>query len=125
MLEDELGDELGDEPGERLAPPRDLQVQERPCRTCPFEGTGGAFFHQSGDMSGYLKNLVELNGQHYCHSVNNSKICRGGRNLQVRIAFVQRLIPQPTNEAFEALLASPTQEAFEEKVNRHRQQPAQ
>ncbi|MBW4514540.1 MAG: hypothetical protein KME11_04885 [Timaviella obliquedivisa GSE-PSE-MK23-08B] len=49
----------------------------------------------------YVKSIVNLQSQHLCHSVENKMICRGGRDLMLRVMFVQRLIEAPTDEAFD------------------------
>lgn len=76
------------------------QVQVKPCRSCPFEGEEPIALSPESRIR-YTENLVNLQGQHFCHSVNNEMICRGGRNLQLRALCAYRLIDKPTDEAFE------------------------
>jgi hypothetical protein len=65
--------------------PNDLRtypVQEKPCKTCPFSGEKPLPLSPS-DLVMYYQNLMG-NGQHICHSTNNTKICRGGRDIQLK-----------------------------------------
>jgi hypothetical protein len=45
-------------------------------------------------------NVVNLQSQHLCHSANNKKICRGGRNLMLRVMCIWGFITEPTDEAY-------------------------
>lgn len=81
--------------------PTDLRtypVQKKPCKTCPFAGETPLILPQS-DLVNYYENLLG-NGQHFCHSVNNSKICRGGRNFQLKWLCSVGMLDEPTDEAF-------------------------
>lgn len=77
---------------------RNISVQINPCKTCPFEGKeplqlSPERYHE------LIENLLG-NGQHFCHSVNNKMICRGGRNIQLRWLCAIKALPEPTDEAF-------------------------
>lgn len=50
----------------------------------------------------YVANIVNLESQHRCHWVDNKMLCRGGRNLLLRVLSVQGLIAEPTDAAFAA-----------------------
>lgn len=78
---------------------RDYPVQSEPCLTCPFEGRE-PFKPSRENLKRYMENLVEGHGQHICHSSNNTRICRGGRNIQLKVFCVKGLLPEPTDEAF-------------------------
>lgn len=76
---------------------RGFAVMDRPCSTCPFTtDTLGSEATQP-----YLENIVTLGSQHVCHSSNDTKICRGGRDLMLRVMATLELIEEPTDESFE------------------------
>jgi hypothetical protein len=84
---------------------RDLSqmlVQPTPCRTCPFEGTQPIMLSQERQAE-ITANVVNLRSQHLCHSANNKKICRGGRNLMLRVMCIQGFITEPTDEAYDTV----------------------
>lgn len=82
---------------------RHIAVQKRPCQTCPFAGETPVDLHPDRLLE-ITKNIVECKGQHFCHSVNNKMICKGGRDLQLRVLFAIGLIESPTDEAFNAAM---------------------
>lgn len=63
---------------------RYMPVQKKPCKTCPFAGEVPVKLHPERQME-LTQNLVQCAGQHLCHSANNQKICRGGREIQLRL----------------------------------------
>jgi len=77
----------------------ELKVQPQPCHTCPFEGKEPVQL----DPVRYNYFIKKLAGesQHLCHSVDNKMICRGGRNIQLRILYAMGLIDKPTDECFD------------------------
>lgn len=82
--------------------PNDLRtypVQATPCKTCPFEGKQPVKL--TPDRYHYFIENLAGNGQHLCHSKNNKAICRGGRNIQLRILCAMGLLDKATDEAFE------------------------
>ena len=95
--------------------PNDLRtypVQPKPCLTCPFAGKKPIQLSPNRYQY-YLNNLSGLR-QHLCHSANNKAICRGGRNIQLRLFCALGYIPEPTNEAFNQAVNDAM-----EKVNHH------
>ncbi len=78
---------------------RTYPVQDKPCKTCPFAGTNPLTLPLN-DLVDYYQNLLG-NGQHFCHSANNTKICRGGRNIQLRWLCSMGMLEEPTDEAFD------------------------
>jgi len=90
--------------------PNDLRtypVQEKPCKTCPFEGENPVQLHPSR-----YKELIENltgQGQHLCHSIDNKAICRGGRNIQLRFLCAIGILTEATDKAFD--------QAMEEALN--------
>ena len=81
--------------------PNDLRtypVQDKPCKTCPFSGEKPLPLSPS-DLVMYYQNLMG-NGQHICHSTNNTQICRGGRNIQLKWLCAIGMLDEPTDEAF-------------------------
>jgi hypothetical protein len=89
-----------------------MPVQTYPCMTCPFEGKNPTAF-TAKSYSRYVANIVNLKEQHLCHSTHNKTLCRGGRNLLLKVLCVNELIPEPTDAAFESALA----EALNKKEN--------
>ena len=77
---------------------RNYPVQEKPCYTCPFEGKKPLQLAPES-YARYIQNLIG-EGQHICHSSGSTRICRGGRNLQLRIFCAKGLLSEPTDEAF-------------------------
>ena len=92
--------------------PNDLRtypVQEKPCKTCPFEGENPVPIVPER-YADFINNLAG-EGQHLCHSANNKAICRGGRRIQLRIHKAIGMLAEPTDEAFnQAINESLTQE---------------
>lgn len=87
---------------------RKVPVQPSPCRTCPFAGTKPIQLHPQSHFN-YIRNLVEGRSQHLCHSANDEKVCRGGRDIQLRLFYSKGDIESPTDEAFTKAI---TQELF-------------
>jgi hypothetical protein len=85
---------------------RQVPVQDKPCKSCPFAletpiqlSRDARRAQRSYRMAELTQNLMG-NGSHLCHSVKNSKICRGAREIQLRYLFLKGLLPEPTDEAF-------------------------
>lgn len=78
---------------------RDYPVQKKPCKTCPFEGEK-PFKPSPGNYAKYVENLMGQ-GQHICHSSSETRICRGGRNLQIKWLCATGMLDEPTDEAFD------------------------
>ncbi len=81
-----------------------MPVQVRPCTTCPFEGDKPIPLTPKRYVE-YLSKVVNLENQHLCHSAHNQMLCRGGRNILLRVLCAQGFIVEPTDEAFEAASA--------------------
>ena len=75
-------------------------VQKDPCRTCPFAGSDPIALEPES-LSGYYQNIVGLQGSHICHSVKQQTICRGGRDITLKVLTVMGLLAEPTDEEFE------------------------
>lgn len=69
-----------------------------PCATCPF--VTNSLGPQA--TAPYLESLVTYQAQHTCHTVDDTMICRGGRDIMLRAMAAQGLIDEPTDAAFEA-----------------------
>ena len=85
--------------------PNDLRtypVQQKPCLTCPFEGKKPV--QLSSERYQYFIDNLAGKGQHFCHSADNKAICRGGRNIQLRILCALKLLDEPTDECFDEAL---------------------
>lgn len=78
----------------------DMPVQKSPCRTCPFEGSEPVDLTPEA-YKDYIEAIVKLRSQHLCHSAQNQAICRGGRNLTLRVMCTKGLIEEPTDQAFD------------------------
>lgn len=78
---------------------RTYSVQDKPCKTCPFAGEKPLVL-PTLDFTEYYENLMG-NGQHICHSSNNTKICRGGRDIQLKWLCSIGMLDIPTDEAFD------------------------
>jgi len=75
-------------------------IQREPCRTCPFAGSDPIALEPES-LQGFYKNIVELHGSHICHSARNKTICRGGRDLTLKVLTVKGLLTEPTDKEFE------------------------
>jgi len=87
-----------DKLGFRIMNLRHTPVQISPCRSCPFAGKKPVQL-SSERYAEFIENLCG-NGQHFCHSASDRKICRGGRNIQLRWLFASNMISEPTDDAF-------------------------
>jgi len=77
-----------------------MPVQPQPCKTCPFEGSGRSILSPESQQR-YTAKIVNLESQHLCHSANSKKICRGGRNLMLRVLTLTGAIEEPSDRAFD------------------------
>ena len=77
---------------------RTYPVQQKPCLTCPFAGKQPLELSVES-MEEYIANLLG-NGQHICHSSNDTMICRGGRSIQLRWLCAIGMLDKPTDDAF-------------------------
>lgn len=83
---------------------RDLSkmlVQANPCRTCPFEGSEPIVLGRES-YAKYVAKIVNLESQHLCHSAKNKMLCRGGRNILLRVLCGYGFISELTDAAFVA-----------------------
>jgi len=79
----------------------EMPVQKKPCNTCPFAGANPVQLSEARYRE-CIENLVGFQpGQHLCHSADNEKICRGGRDIQLRYFYAIGVISKPTDEAFQ------------------------
>lgn len=76
-----------------------MPVQKVPCLSCPFAGRKPVYLEPKRHAQ-YVENLVNCRGQHLCHSADNRKICRGGRDILLRVLAAQGLLPEATDTAF-------------------------
>lgn len=77
-----------------------MPIQVHPCTTCPFEGKKPIALNPKEYVE-YLSKIVNLESQHFCHSAFNKMLCRGGRNILLRVLCAQGFIAEPTDAAFE------------------------
>lgn len=53
-------------------------------------------------LPGRLQEILDMlasGGNQICHGTNNATICRGGRDLQLKMFFAKGIIEAPTDEA--------------------------
>lgn len=75
-------------------------MQQHKCRTCPFGGEE-AIALPPERYAEIMRYLVNLESSHLCHSSNNTLICRGGREIQLRVLTALKLLKEPTDEEFD------------------------
>jgi hypothetical protein len=76
-----------------------LELMERPCKSCPFEGTDPVPLTPARAAE-VRSDVTSLKGQHLCHTAHDRMLCRGGRNLMLRTLVKRGLIAAATDEAF-------------------------
>jgi hypothetical protein len=72
------------------------------CATCPFGPNGDPRV-----AAGVVERTVQLNASQICHhpalhGKPETHLCRGARDLQLKILTAMGMIPAPTDEAFSA-----------------------
>lgn len=77
-----------------------MPVKTKPCRTCPFAGRTPVELDPEALIE-YTRKIVTLQSQHLCHTADNKQICRGGRDIMLRVMVDLKLIDAPTDDAFE------------------------
>ena len=75
-------------------------IQKVPCKTCPFAGSNPIALDPDS-LADHYRNVIELHGSHVCHSVKQKTICRGGRDITLKVLTAMRLLAEPTDEEFE------------------------
>ncbi|NES66178.1 MAG: hypothetical protein F6K24_13400 [Okeania sp. SIO2D1] len=76
------------------------KVNKQPCRSCPFAGETP--LQISPEAREEIVNYVCNGKNHLCHSdETNQTVCRGGRDIFLRIAVCKGLIEAPTDKALE------------------------
>ena len=75
-------------------------IQKTPCKTCPFAGSNPIALEPES-LANYYRDVIELQGSHMCHSVKQKTICRGGRDLTLKVLAAMRLLAEPTDLEFE------------------------
>ena len=83
----------------RLRSTLGMKVMTVACSTCPFAGAQNSLPAET--INFYAEKLIKFQNQHLCHSVDDKKICRGGRDLQLRLLRVWGIINEMTDEAFD------------------------
>ncbi|MCT7977583.1 hypothetical protein [Laspinema olomoucense] len=97
---------------------RQMPVQSAPCRTCPFAGKEPIPLEPER-YAQYLMPLVNGISQHLCHSADDKKVCRGGRDIQLRLLYCKGAISEPTDEAFNKAI---TQQLFPHELETESEQ---
>jgi len=77
-------------------------IQKVPCKSCPFAASDPIALDPES-LHNYYENIVELQGSHICHSVKKKTICRGGRNLTLKVLTAKGLLREPTDKEFESV----------------------
>ena len=75
-------------------------IQKVPCKTCPFAGSNPIAL-EPDSLADYYQNITGLHGSHICHSVKQKTICRGGRDLTLKVLTAKGLLAEPTDKEFE------------------------
>ena len=75
-------------------------IQKVPCKSCPFAASDPIALDPDS-LADYYRNAIELQGSHICHSVKQKTICRGGRDITLKVLTAMRLLAEPTDEEFE------------------------
>ena len=80
----------------------DMPVMKQQCATCPFGPNGDPTVH-----AGVVKRSVQFQGSQLCHhpalhGKRETHLCRGARDLQLKIMTAFGILPAPTDEAFNA-----------------------
>lgn len=78
---------------------RNWPVMAAPCATCPFHEGGNA------DLACRVLDRTLLQQQQICHhptlhGKRQTHLCRGARDVQLRVLHCLGFIPEPTDEAF-------------------------
>lgn len=92
-------------PNHETVPIRDVPVNKKHCRTCPFLDTGWT------DVREFLVHRALKEATPICHSTGDDalvpsqgpeRLCRGARNLQLRLFYRIGFLETPTDEAWDA-----------------------
>ena len=75
-------------------------IQKVPCKTCPFAASNPIALEPES-LANHYQNIVQLQGSHVCHSARKATICRGGRDITLKVLTAMRLLAEPTDEEFE------------------------
>ena len=75
-------------------------IQKVPCKSCPFAASNPIAL-EPDSLADHYQNIVGLQGSHICHSVKQKTICRGGRDITLKVLTAMRLLAEPTDEEFE------------------------
>jgi|SRR5271170_4992537 len=80
----------------------DMPVMKSQCATCPFGPNG-----DPNVCAGVIDRSVKFQGSQICHHPSlhgkrQTHLCRGARDLQLRIMTAFGILPTPTDEAFDA-----------------------
>lgn len=90
---------------------RTYPVMQLPCVTCPFAGKKPLYL-DADQIQKYMENLVGFQGQHICHTTQ-ANVCRGGRDIQIRLLCALGKLAEPTDAAFDRAI----QEALANSVS--------
>jgi hypothetical protein len=79
-----------------------MPVMKQQCATCPFGPNG-----DPRTCSGVIERSVRLNSSQICHHPSlhgkrETHLCRGARDLQLKLLTAFGAISAPTDEAFSA-----------------------
>ncbi|MDJ0515505.1 MAG: hypothetical protein AAGJ08_13835 [Cyanobacteria bacterium P01_H01_bin.35] len=74
------------------------RINKQPCRTCPFAGDEPLDITEGARQE--IVSYVIAGTNHLCHSdESNQTVCRGGRDIYLRVATMIGAIKAPTDEA--------------------------
>jgi len=78
-----------------------LPVMKQHCATCPFGPNGDPVVCNS-----VIKRTIGLNASQLCHHPSlhgkrQTHLCRGARDIQLRLMTAMGILSEPTDEAFD------------------------
>jgi hypothetical protein len=79
-----------------------MPVMKRMCKTCPFGPNGDPLIANS-----VAPRVVRFEGSHLCHHPilvgrEETHLCRGARDIQLKLLAAFGVIDEPTDAAFDA-----------------------
>ena len=75
-------------------------IQKVPCKTCPFAASNQIALEPES-LADHYRNVIELHGSHICHSARKTTICRGCRDITLKVLTAKGLLKEPTDLEFE------------------------
>jgi hypothetical protein len=77
-----------------------MQPMPQQCKTCIFRASPDSALALSPERLAEITQYLLEGTQHCCHT-DASRVCRGGRDLQLQVFYAMGLIAEPTDAALE------------------------